>query len=70
MKTKVSIPDALFDAAEEFADLIGVSRSELYSRALQSYVEDNLIRRTRDTAEIVETDKELQEPDEKYFLGG
>ena len=34
MKTAVSIPDALFDAADQLAARLGVSRSELYARAL------------------------------------
>lgn len=38
MKTAISIPDPLFQAAEEFADERGLSRSELYSRALQFYL--------------------------------
>lgn len=34
MKTAVSIPDPLFRAADELAARLGVSRSELYARAL------------------------------------
>jgi metal-responsive CopG/Arc/MetJ family transcriptional regulator len=34
VKTAVSIPDALFDAADQLAARLGVSRSELYARAL------------------------------------
>jgi metal-responsive CopG/Arc/MetJ family transcriptional regulator len=39
MKTAISIPDALFDAAEQFAKRIGLSRSELYAVALQEYLQ-------------------------------
>lgn len=35
MKTAVSIPDPLFEAADELARRLGISRSELYARALQ-----------------------------------
>jgi metal-responsive CopG/Arc/MetJ family transcriptional regulator len=38
MKTAISVPDALFDAAEEVADRLGVSRSQLYATALAEYV--------------------------------
>ena len=38
MKTAISIPDPLFDAAEKVADRLGMSRSELYRRALADYV--------------------------------
>ena len=34
MKTAVSIPDPLFAAADELARRLGISRSELYARAL------------------------------------
>jgi metal-responsive CopG/Arc/MetJ family transcriptional regulator len=34
MKTAVSIPDPLFEAADNLADRLGISRSELYARAL------------------------------------
>ncbi|MFN3220014.1 MAG: hypothetical protein ACE367_26280 [Acidimicrobiales bacterium] len=34
MKTAVSIPDTLFEAADELARRLGISRSELYARAL------------------------------------
>lgn len=38
MKTAISIPDALFKAAEDYARTRGLSRSELYARALQVYL--------------------------------
>jgi metal-responsive CopG/Arc/MetJ family transcriptional regulator len=39
MKTAISIPDPLFQAAEQFAKRMGLSRSELYSVALQEYLQ-------------------------------
>lgn len=39
MKTAISLPDVLFTAAEEFAREQGLSRSELYARALQNYLD-------------------------------
>jgi len=39
VKTAVSIPDVVFDAADRLAARLGVSRSELYTRALRSLLE-------------------------------
>lgn len=41
MKTAISIPDPLFQEAEQFAQENGLSRSELYARALQVYLEQH-----------------------------
>src|SRR4051812_45395520 len=38
MKTAVSIPDAIFDEADRAAKRLGLSRSELYARAIATYV--------------------------------
>jgi hypothetical protein len=38
MKTAISIPDALFEAAEVLATRLGISRSELYRRAVGEYL--------------------------------
>jgi metal-responsive CopG/Arc/MetJ family transcriptional regulator len=39
MKTAISIPDRLFEAAEQFAKSMGLSRSQLYAVALQEYLQ-------------------------------
>jgi metal-responsive CopG/Arc/MetJ family transcriptional regulator len=39
MKTAISIPDPLFQAAEQYAQAKGLSRSELYAKAIQHYLE-------------------------------
>lgn len=39
MKTAISIPDPLFEAAEQFAKRMGLSRSELYAVALREYLQ-------------------------------
>lgn len=39
MKTAISLPDELFVAAERVARRLGLSRSELYQRALAKYLE-------------------------------
>lgn len=38
MKTAISLPDDLFDSADELAEELGVSRSELYATAVAEYV--------------------------------
>ncbi len=38
MKTAISLPDEVFEKAEQLANRLKVSRSELYARALQDYV--------------------------------
>ncbi|ASC69916.1 Antitoxin MazE6 [Halomicronema hongdechloris C2206] len=38
MKTAISLPDAVFEQAEVLAQQLGVSRSELYTKALQAYL--------------------------------
>lgn len=42
MKTAVSIPGPVFAAADELAEKLGVSRSELYSRALSRFLDERL----------------------------
>ena len=38
MKIAISLPDPLFDTAEELARELGLSRSRLYARALAEFV--------------------------------
>jgi metal-responsive CopG/Arc/MetJ family transcriptional regulator len=40
VKTAVSIPNALFEAADRAARRLGLSRSELYARALERFLRD------------------------------
>jgi len=41
MKTAVSIPDELFESAEQFAQRRRLSRSELYATALRQYLQEH-----------------------------
>ena len=41
MKTAISIPDRLFEAAERLATRLGMSRSELYSKAVSRFIQEN-----------------------------
>ena len=43
MKTAISIPDDVFEAADRTARSLGVSRSELYSTAVNEYIERHRI---------------------------
>lgn len=38
MKTAISLPDSVFEEAEALAQHLGISRSELYTKALQAYL--------------------------------
>jgi len=38
MKTAISVPDDVFEAGEELARELGVTRSRLYSQAVAEYV--------------------------------
>ena len=78
MKTAISIPDRLFEAAERLAHRLGMSRSELYSTAVASYVDANLSQGVRErldalyVAEPSELDEDLEKmqfeslPEEKW----
>ena len=39
MKTAVSIPDSIYAKAEKLAHRLGKSRSEIYAKAIQAYVD-------------------------------
>ena len=53
MKTAISLPDPLFEAAEELASDLGVSRSELYARALAEFVEKRQAQTVREALDTV-----------------
>jgi metal-responsive CopG/Arc/MetJ family transcriptional regulator len=38
MKTAISLPDTLFQKAEKLASRLGLNRSQLYARALESFI--------------------------------
>ena len=64
MKTAISIPDEIFEKAERTAKKLGVSRSELYAKAIRDFVEryrrENL---TEKLNEIYFTDESISELD-------
>lgn len=38
MQTLISVPDPIFEEAENLAQQLGLSRSELYAKALRAYL--------------------------------
>ena len=57
MKTAISIPDSVFQAAEKHAKRMGKSRSQLFSEAMIEYLErhspDEVTRMLNETLETV-----------------
>ncbi len=57
MKTAISIPDNVYNAAEQLADRLGESRSELYSKAVSSYIKQHQnIKVTQTLNDVYETE--------------
>jgi metal-responsive CopG/Arc/MetJ family transcriptional regulator len=65
MKTAVSIPDPIFETADQLAKELGISRSELYARALEDLIRNR--QREHITASINATLASL-EPESQEFL--
>jgi metal-responsive CopG/Arc/MetJ family transcriptional regulator len=65
MKTAISIPDGLFQAADDFARRAGMSRSELYSKAVDEYLAANRFQGVREQLDNVygNTDSKLDPQD-------
>jgi hypothetical protein len=49
MKTAISIPDSLFQAAERFAKQLGVSRSRLFQIAITAFLDEHRQDRVTET---------------------
>ena len=41
MKTAISVPDKIFERATRYAKKLGISRSELFSRAVLQFLEEH-----------------------------
>ena len=41
MKTAISIPDNIFESADDLAKRLGLSRSELYVKAIVQYLAEH-----------------------------
>jgi len=72
MKTAISIPDSLFNTAEQLAKRLGISRSELFQRAMRSFLQDNKqegITETLNTVYENRDDKPGLDPVLEYLQG-
>jgi len=57
MKTAISIPDQVFEAAEQLGRRLGISRSELYAKAVSEYINDHRNMNITDTLNRVYSEK-------------
>ncbi|MCH7731335.1 MAG: hypothetical protein IIB44_02290 [Candidatus Marinimicrobia bacterium] len=57
MKTAISIPDQAFEAADQLARRLGISRSELYVKAISSYVKEHRNNRVTDILNEIYADE-------------
>ena len=58
MKTAVSIPDNIFEAAERTAEALGLSRSALYARAVGEFVDRHDSGRVTELLDAVYAERE------------
>ena len=49
MKTAISVPDEIFRRATRYAKRLGISRSELFTRAVAQFIQDETGRAIRDS---------------------
>jgi len=57
MKTAISIPDPVFDSAERLAQRLGISRSRLYSEAVERFVTEHRRKNVTDRLDTVYRDE-------------
>jgi len=63
MKTAISIPDDVFVSADQFAKRQHLSRSELYTRAVNEYVEEHKTLQVREKLdEVYSTESSKPDP--------
>ena len=53
MKTAISIPDPLFRKADALAKHLEISRSELYSRAVEEFLSEHRADRVREALDAI-----------------
>lgn len=53
MKTAISVPDHVFQAADRLAARLGMSRSELYARAVARFLDEHREERVTDALNAV-----------------
>ena len=57
MKTAISLPDSLFHAADTFASRAGMSRSELFRKAVSDYMELHRHDHVKETLDAIYADE-------------
>ena len=62
MKTAISIPDNIFTEAEELAQKLHISRSELYTKAITAYLKNSRSSRITNKLNQVYQDIDSQLP--------
>ena len=60
MKTAISLPDSLFHAADDLAKRTGMSRSELFRKAVTAYIEAHKHDHVREALDAVYTEQPSQ----------
>lgn len=53
MKTAISIPDPIFEAADGCAHRLGMSRSELYTKAVTEYIQRHKTYQVREKLDAI-----------------
>jgi len=53
MKTAISIPDPLFEAAERVSKRLGISRSQFYAQAVATYLKSQHLRGVKERLDAV-----------------
>jgi metal-responsive CopG/Arc/MetJ family transcriptional regulator len=53
MKVAISVPDPIFEAAEKISKRLGMSRSQLYARAVEAFVKTQRTVGLREALEAV-----------------
>ena len=70
MKTAISIPDPVFQAADKLARRLGISRSELYQRAIRRFLAEHshgLVRAALDAVYGEDEDSDRLDPAVEYL---
>ncbi len=56
-KTAVSVPSAVYEAAEQLAKQLGMSRSELYAEAVAAFIEEQQPKRITEALNQIYADE-------------
>ena len=67
MKTAISIPDIQFEAAEKLAAQLGLSRSELYQKALAEFIAKHSDEKITEKLNEIYAGKHIEDIDEELL---